>query len=101
MYETGPSADELAAFGLLAEDVQDDSVIDVWPENWLPMQVFLSMRTQWRVGMGGPTGLDYGALPSVLDIQGVKRKERQEVFLAVQTMEQAALKVFAENTKDQ
>lgn len=49
------------------------------------------MDTQWRVGAGGATGLDYGALPTVLRFLGVKRAEWSEVWDSVRVMERAAL----------
>ncbi len=49
------------------------------------------MSTQWRVGMSGPTGLDYVALPQVMRLTGVPRKDWQDVFDGIRTMEDAAL----------
>ena len=49
------------------------------------------MDTQWRVGVGGATGLDYGALPMVLRFLGVKRAEWSAVWDSVRVMERAAL----------
>lgn len=61
------------------------------PENQLPFDVFCAMDTQWRVGVGGATGLDYGALPTVLRFAGVKRAEWSGVWDSVRVMERAAL----------
>jgi len=49
------------------------------------------MDTQWRVGVGGATGLDYGALPTVLRFLGVKRTEWSGVWDSLRVMERAAL----------
>lgn len=61
------------------------------PENALSFDVFCAMDTQWRVGVGGATGLDYGALPTVLRFLGVKRAEWSAVWDSVRVMERAAL----------
>ncbi|WP_312538275.1 DUF1799 domain-containing protein [Achromobacter mucicolens] len=61
------------------------------PENTLPFDVFCAMDTQWRVGVGGATGLDYGTLPTVLRFLGVKRAEWSGVWDSVRVMERAAL----------
>ncbi len=58
------------------------------------------MSTQWRIGMAGATGLDYAAMPVVMDMVGVGRKSRPEVFASVQIMEQEALATMAENRED-
>lgn len=95
MYAKGPSAKELEAFGLLAEDV-GEATIEVWPENWLPVKVFSMLSTQWRVGPGGPTGLDYGVIPGVMQIMGVRNKDRLHVMEAIRQMEVAALGAMTE-----
>ena len=56
--------------------------------------MFIAMSTQWRVGMSGATGLDYGALPGVLRMSGIARKDWAEVFEGVRVMEDAALQVM-------
>lgn len=53
--------------------------------------VFIAMLTQWRVGVRGATGLDYGPLPGVLRMMGVPRKDWPDVFDGIRVMEDAAL----------
>lgn len=89
---------QLAAFGFLPNDFNDD--IEVWECNADAFYVFRSMGTQWRIGMAGATGLDYAAMPVVMDAVGVRRKRRTEVFASVQIMEQEALVTWAEERKD-
>lgn len=52
------------------------------------------MSTQWRVGMAGATGLDYGALPEVLRMSGVPRSKWPEIFESIRVMEDAALEAM-------
>jgi len=99
MYSSGPSDDELEALGFTREDVTDDSILEIYPENWVPFQIFIDLVRQWRIGMGGPTGLDYSALPFVFDLHEVKKKKRREVFEALRVMEDEALRVMAESSK--
>lgn len=40
---------------------------EVWPECWPTFEVFARVQTQWRVGPGGPIGLDYAAVYPLLD----------------------------------
>ena len=67
------------------------AVIDLWPENVLPKDVFEAMGSQWRIGFAGPTGLDYGALTGVMRILRVPPDDEIDVFDAVRVMEGAAL----------
>jgi len=63
----------------------------IFPDNFLAVSIFCDMLTQWRVGMNGPTGLDYSALPAVLSIRRVKMADREDVFDCIKIMERAAL----------
>jgi len=71
----------------------------VWPDNHLYFNAFVAMSTQWRTGMSGPTGLDYGALPDVLRMTQVPRREWAQVFDDIRTMEDAALETIRANQK--
>ena len=57
----------------------------------LAVSVFLAMSTQWRVGLAGATGLDYGALPAVMRLSQVPLTERRNVFNDIRALEDAAL----------
>jgi len=92
MYDSGPSDEELKAFCLTREDVEDTSDFEIWPENWMPFLVFSEVSTQRRVGAGGATGLDYGAVKWVMDLMKIKKK--YEVLRAIRTMESSALKTM-------
>jgi hypothetical protein len=63
----------------------------VWPENWAAVATFKTLVTQWRVGAGGPIGIDYGVVPFALRMAGVARSEWPEAFDGIQVMEDAAL----------
>ena len=77
------------------EDLETE--IELWAINAEAFSVFNSMSTQWRSGMSGATGLDYTALPVVMDLERVKADKRQQVFRDVRTMEQEALRTMADN----
>lgn len=56
--------------------------------------MFIQLSTQWRVGFSAPTGLDYTALPAVLGILAIPRKQWPDLFEGIRTMEDAALKTM-------
>lgn len=99
MYDSGPSESELQAIGLEREDVTDNSDFEVWPENWLPFQIFNDVATQWRTSGGGPTGLDYGAVEWVMKLRTVPKKQRLGVLTSIRIMEASALDQIAANQK--
>ena len=95
MYQRIDEA-ELKAFGLSAADF-DHEVIEIWPDCLEAYSVFDDMNTQWRVGMSGPTGLDYSALPIVLEANNVKISK--ELLSDLRVMEVAALKEMSKKDK--
>lgn len=68
--------------------------VGIWPDNLAAVNVFIALGTQWRVGMAGATGLDYGAIDPVMRLVGVPRAERLEVFEDLRVLEDAALETM-------
>lgn len=95
LYETPPSAAELAAYGLVLDDL-DSAEFGVWPDNLPAVNVLVAMNTQWRTGYGGATGLDYNVLPSVFSLVGIPRGDWPDTFECVRVLESEALKVMSE-----
>ena len=69
-------------------DDRDDN-FEVFPENWEAVQMFVRCQTQWRIGMAGPIGLDYGAVNWLLRLYEVE--DHRSVLEDLQTMEAAVL----------
>jgi Phage related hypothetical protein (DUF1799) len=90
LYSPGPTAAEAKAFGLTVDEASGPPV-EVWPDNLAPVNIFIAMATQWRLGPGGPIGLDYAALPAVMRLCGIPKKERAEAFDGIRILEDAAL----------
>ena len=74
--------------------------MEVWPDNHAAFNLFNTIGTQWRVGMGGATGLDYGAIYPLLDRIAQDAAEWMDLFDDLQVLERAALKQMSENRSD-
>lgn len=74
--------------------------MEVWPENWPAVRVFIEMGTQWRMSMSGPIGLDYTPLFHRLDRLGLEGEDWEQCFSDVRQMEADALAKLAEQHKD-
>lgn len=85
----------IAALGLL-EQQPAEHVVYLWPDNVVAWNCWQGVQTQWRVGMGGATGLDYAGVRAFLDEQQLAGDERREVFAGIQACERATLEVWAE-----
>jgi hypothetical protein len=66
---------------------------EVWPDCWDAVEVFRAMDTQWRhAGMAGVyIGLEYAALPVVMQLKRIPKKKWPEVFEDLRALETAAL----------
>jgi hypothetical protein len=95
-------ASDFKAFGLVEEAARYAQrpvpVFEIWPENEIILNVFVSLDTQWRILAGmawiSYMGIDYCALRDTLEMTGLKRKRWPEIFSGIRVMESAALKVF-------
>lgn len=85
------------AAGLRPEDFGDDS-FELWPENEESISLFSSVSTQWRMGMGGPVGLDYTALFARMDRLKFDDQTHERLFQDIRVIESEALNII--NTKD-
>ncbi|TAK84510.1 MAG: hypothetical protein EPO09_20770 [Aquabacterium sp.] len=65
--------------------------VEVWPDNWAAFRLLRDVQTQWRVGVGGPTGLDYPSVFALMEFRGIPPDERGPLFDDLQVMEVAAI----------
>jgi hypothetical protein len=88
--ETGSDA---AALGIVMPEQRPEN-FEVWEENWPVLDLFLRVQTQWRTGMNGPIGLDYGAVAWVLRLTAEEATHRA-LLEDLQIMEGAVLAYIA------
>lgn len=88
----------MGALGLTPDDIEAVGV-EVWPDAWLGFCLFEAIGTQWRLGPGGPSGLDYTAIPAAASMLGIKRQELTNIFPDLRIMEHEALAVMAETAE--
>lgn len=87
--------DDAAVLGVIldVEPVSDD--FEVWPENWPALEMFLRCQTQWRMGMNGVVGLDYGAVAWVLRLYEAEDQHRA-LLEDLQVMEAAVISLLSQ-----
>jgi hypothetical protein len=61
------------------------------------VNLFTQVATQWRVGMGGPIGLDYNVLFRLLDMADLSKEDWEQSFEEVRVMEAAALEAMRQD----
>jgi Phage related hypothetical protein (DUF1799) len=72
--------------------------LEIWPENDESISLFSSVSTQWRMGMGGPTGLDYVALFARMDRMKLDDQTHERLFQDIRVIESEALSIL--NNRD-
>lgn len=87
----------VVGFDIFAGAREPDEIL-VWPCNELAVHTFLMLRTQWRVGVAGMTGLDYTAVLAVID--RLEADDPDQLFADIRLMELAALEQVAEDRKE-
>lgn len=93
----GISPDDPNAAEWLAQiaPVVTQTQCEILPENLIVFDIFLAMQTNWRViaGMGGTAyqGLDYAAIPPVLQMFRIPKKDHADVFKELRLMEAEAI----------
>lgn len=72
------------------EFILDDQMMDSW-------DIWCAMATQWRMGMNGATGLDYNALPFLMDTY--KISDREATLNDVRIMEAHMMALLREKAR--
>jgi hypothetical protein len=65
---------------------------EVWEENWPALEMFLRCQTQWRVGVNGVLGLDYGPVAWLFSLYSVE--DPRSLLEDLQVMEDAVLRTI-------
>jgi hypothetical protein len=89
MDSFGGAPPEIVA-AVSAEQVE----MEVEPENWDTVMLFMRVQTQWRSSFAGLTGLDYTGVEAAMRMAGIERTP--EIFDGLQVMEFTALKAMSE-----
>ncbi len=75
----------------------------LWPECVSAWACWVGVQTQWRVGMGGATGLDYAGvrahLEELRDAGDLPAEDRADVWRCIQAAERATLEVWSDRRK--
>lgn len=95
LYWKRPTAADLGDFGVCPEDFPEPHV-DLWPENWPPLQLFIHHCTQWRLGAAGPVGLDYGVIFHELDRSRITGDDFEDTMNCIRIIESAAIEAINE-----
>jgi hypothetical protein len=89
VYRKRPDA--AAANPFLAALGNAEVLIEVFPENWAAVTLFLQLSTQWNCGAGGRTGLNYLVVLAMIDRLELNKIDAKNMFEDIRHMEYVAL----------
>lgn len=87
------------AFAKRAVATLQQRAIEVWEDNVPAYTLFTTVMTQWRIGMSGAIGLDYGAVYPVMERMRLDDEAWRELLTNLQVMEAQALAIFRRSKK--
>lgn len=93
-----PTEKELEGTGFIRSDYEGEE-FEVWPENWLPIRLFITLQTQVIPGGGsGVIGFNYIPYFNRMDRMKLSEQEYEWLFNDIRAIESVALSEM--NKKD-
>lgn len=94
LYQKLPTEKEAAAIGVPLSAYAAQPPVEVWPDNRHSVELFMTMGNEWRHGMAGATGLDKSQLDRFFRLARTPRRQRNNCFRDLLTLERLALNVI-------
>lgn len=88
------TAEDARLMGIELPDEKRDNDYEVLADAWPAVNMFLRVQTQWRVGMGGVIGLDYGAVRWLFELEQVS--EPAELLDDLQVIEAKVVEILSQ-----
>lgn len=80
--------------GIELPEEKRDNDYEIIPDAYPAVSMFLRVQTQWRVGMGGVIGLDYGAVRWLFELEGVSNSA--ELLEDLQVIEAKVVEILSQ-----
>jgi len=80
--------------GIELPDEKRDNDCEIIPDAYPAVSMFLRVQTQWRVGMGGVIGLDYGAVRWLFELEQVSNPA--ELLEDLQVIEAKVVEILSQ-----
>ena len=69
------------------------------PDNWLTMEIFIMVQSQWRTDQGVLIGLDYKALEWIFELKKKDIKKPLELLADLQVLEGKIVETINDKNK--
>ena len=88
------TAEDAKLMGIELPEEKRDNDYEVLPDAWPAVSMFLRVQTQWRVGMGGVIGLDYGAVRWCFELEQIENP--RELLDDLQVIEAKVVEILSQ-----
>lgn len=85
--------------GVKIERKKEIDYFEVFPENWLAINIFTDVSTQWRTDSGQLIGLDYNALRWIFELKKDKIQNPSELLADIQVIEVKIVETLLKRSK--
>ena len=91
--------DDAVLFNQPIEEKKQERIFEVLPNNWLTIQIFSDIQTQWRIDQGVIYGLDYNAIRWIFDLKKEQIKKPLEILAYLQVLEAKIVETLNKENK--
>ena len=85
--------------GVKIDRKKEIDYLEVFPENWLAINIFTDVCTQWRTDSGQLIGLDYNALRWIFELKKDKIQNPSELLADIQVIEVKIVETLLKRSK--
>ena len=64
--------------------------MDLWPDNWPALNLYLKVNSQWRTGFNGPVALDYNVVLHLIDRMRLSDADYDDLLGSMRVIEKTA-----------
>ena len=91
--------DDAVLFDQPIEEKKEMQMYEVLEQNWLTIEIFTDIQTQWRIDQGVLFGLDYNAIKWIFELKKDEIKKPLEILADLQVLEAKIVETFNKDNK--
>ena len=83
----------------IEEKEEEQKSYEILQENWLSLEIFCDIQTQWRMDSGVVYGLDYNAIKWIFELKKNEIEKPLEILADLQVLEAKIIETLNEKNK--
>ena len=91
--------DDAVLFDQPIKEKKEVEMFEVLEQNWLTIEIFTDIQTQWRIDQGVLFGLDYNSIKWIFDLKKEQIKKPLEILADLQVLEAKIIETLNKENK--